>query len=75
MFYLSYGTSFIDGAAAFRVPWGLQAVPGIILFAAMIFLPESPRWLARNNKWEEAKSVLALGKLTINLLNINTDEF
>ncbi|TVY88902.1 MFS glucose transporter [Lachnellula willkommii] len=60
MFYISYGCSFIDGTAAFRVPWGLQMVPAIILFGAMLFLPESPRWLAKKDRWEEAVEVLAL---------------
>ncbi|TVY37156.1 MFS glucose transporter [Lachnellula subtilissima] len=60
MFYISYGCSFIDGTAAFRVPWGLQMIPAIILFGAMLFLPESPRWLAKKDRWEEAVHVLAL---------------
>jgi MFS family permease len=45
MFYVSYGCSYIHGTAAFRVPWGLQMLPAIFLFLAMMFLPESPRWL------------------------------
>ncbi|KAL3423376.1 high-affinity glucose transporter [Phlyctema vagabunda] len=60
MFYISYGSSFIDGTAAFRVPWGLQMIPAIFLFIAMLFLPESPRWLARKDRWEDAIRVLAL---------------
>ncbi|CZR57204.1 probable high-affinity glucose transporter [Phialocephala subalpina] len=60
MFYISYGCSFINGTGAFRVPWGLQMVPAIFLFGAMTFLPESPRWLARKDRWEEAVQVLAL---------------
>lgn len=32
MFYISYGTSFINGVAAFRLPWGLQMLPAIFLF-------------------------------------------
>ncbi|EHY57886.1 high affinity glucose transporter [Exophiala dermatitidis] len=60
MFYISYGCSFIDGNAAFRVPWGLQMIPAIILFFGLFFLPESPRWLARNDRWEECHGVLAL---------------
>lgn len=43
MFYISYGSSYIDGAAAFRVPWGLQMIPAIFLFFALFLLPESPR--------------------------------
>jgi MFS family permease len=40
--------------------WGLQMIPAIFLFGAMLFLPESPRWLARKDRWEEAVQVLAL---------------
>jgi hypothetical protein len=64
---VSYGCSFIGGqnfndysTAAFRVPWGIQMIPAIGLFFAMIFLPESPRWLARKDRWEECHSVLTL---------------
>jgi len=61
MFYISYGSSYIDGTAAFRLPWGLQMLPAIFLFAAMLLLPESPRWLAKQDRWEDAVNVLTLG--------------
>ncbi|KAF2087305.1 sugar transporter [Saccharata proteae CBS 121410] len=60
MFYISYGCSYISGTGAFRVPWALQAIPAILLFFGMMFLPESPRWLARKDRWEEAEQVLIL---------------
>ena len=60
MFYVSYGCSFINGVAAFRIPWGLQMIPAIILFIGLWFLPESPRWLAKKDRWEECHDVLAL---------------
>ncbi|PYH96578.1 sugar transporter [Aspergillus ellipticus CBS 707.79] len=60
MFYVSYGCSFIKGTAAFRVPWGLQMIPAILLFLGLLMLPESPRWLARNDRWEECHAVLTL---------------
>jgi MFS family permease len=60
MFYISYGCSFITGTASFRVPWALQMIPAILLFIGMMFLPESPRWLARKDRWEECKDVLVL---------------
>lgn len=35
-------------------------VPAIGLFFGMIFLPESPRWLARQDRWDDAHAVLTL---------------
>src|ERR1700712_819037 len=35
-------------------------IPAIGLFFGMMFLPESPRWLARKDRWEEGLDVLAL---------------
>lgn len=35
-------------------------IPAILLFIGLIFLPESPRWLARKERWDDAHSVLAL---------------
>ncbi|KAF2266534.1 high affinity glucose transporter [Lojkania enalia] len=60
MFYISYGCSYIQGNAAFRIPWGLQMIPAILLFVGLIFLPESPRWLAKHDQWERCHDVLAL---------------
>jgi MFS transporter, SP family, galactose:H+ symporter len=37
---------------------GLAAVPGAILFLAMLFLPETPRWYAQRAHFELARSVL-----------------
>ncbi|KAI9840397.1 MAG: hypothetical protein M1837_001655 [Sclerophora amabilis] len=63
MFYISYGCNYInngEGTASFRVPWGLQMIPAILLFFGLIFLPESPRWLARKDRWDESHAVLTL---------------
>ncbi|KAH8896173.1 major facilitator superfamily transporter glucose [Thozetella sp. PMI_491] len=67
MFYISYACSFIGGdpsigtnPAAFRLPWALQMIPAIVLFIGMMFLPESPRWLARHGRWDECQEVLTL---------------
>jgi formylglycine-generating enzyme required for sulfatase activity len=35
-------------------------IPAILLFFGMMFLPESPRWLARKERWEECMQVLVL---------------
>lgn len=54
LYYISYGASFVGGqdsdnysTTVFRLPWGLQMLPAVILFFAMMFLPESPRWLGK----------------------------
>lgn len=60
MYYISYGCTFLTGAQAFRIPWALQMIPAIILVIGLVFLPESPRWLARNDRWEETQAVLTL---------------
>ncbi|KAK3346957.1 general substrate transporter [Lasiosphaeria hispida] len=60
MFFICYGCSFMQGTAAFRVPWGVQAIPAALLWLGLIFLPESPRWLAKKDRWEETKDVLTL---------------
>ncbi len=42
MFFICYGSSFINGSAAFRLPWGLQMIPAILLGFGLIFLPDRP---------------------------------
>ncbi|KKO96434.1 hypothetical protein THAR02_11465 [Trichoderma harzianum] len=60
MYLISYGCSVsIHRPAAFRIAWGLQAVPGAVLFASLFFFPESPRWLASKDRWEECHDILA----------------
>ena len=66
-YFVQYGASFIDGGpenghqstAAFRVPWGLQAVPALVLYVGLAWMPHSPRWLGSQDRWEEAIIVLA----------------
>lgn len=60
MFLVAYGCTSVAGPAAFRIAWGVQAIPGLVLFVALLFFPESPRWLAGQERWEECLSVLAL---------------
>jgi sugar porter (SP) family MFS transporter len=59
MFYIGYGCSFIPGPASFRTAWGIQMVPGFLLFLGTLVLPESPRWLANKDRWEEAIQIIA----------------
>ncbi|KAF5354221.1 hypothetical protein D9756_006878 [Leucocoprinus leucothites] len=58
-YFIQFGCSYIDGVASFRIPWGLQMIPAIILSLGMLFFPESPRWLFDKGREEEALQVLA----------------
>jgi MFS family permease len=66
-YFIQYGASWVGGGpnnpnqptSAFRIPWGIQIIPAVILFFGMYFLPKSPRWLASKDRWEEAIQVMA----------------
>ncbi|TEB26103.1 glucose transporter [Coprinellus micaceus] len=58
-YFIQFGCSYIDGVASFRIPWGLQMIPAIVLSLGMLFFPESPRWLFDHGKEDEALQVLA----------------
>lgn len=60
MYFICYGCSFIDSESSFRIPWGVQMVPAALLGSALFILPESPRWLAKQDRWEESLEVLTL---------------
>ncbi|BDD59075.1 hypothetical protein MAP00_004313 [Monascus purpureus] len=60
MYLIAYGCiKGVHSSASFRICWGIQGVPGLILLAALFFFPESPRWLAGKERWEECLDVLA----------------
>ncbi|CAN6595064.1 high-affinity hexose transporter Hxt7p [Trichomonascus vanleenenianus] len=59
MFYISFGCAQINGVGSFRLAWGIQIIPGLILFLGVCFLAESPRWLASKDRWEEAIDIIA----------------
>ncbi|TCD64631.1 hypothetical protein EIP91_003833 [Steccherinum ochraceum] len=58
-YFIQFGCSYINGVASFRIPWGLQMIPAIVLSFGMLFFPESPRWLIDHDREEEALTVLA----------------
>lgn len=55
------GLSFIDGgrsAFRWRFPIAFQIIFLLVLFAVVWFLPESPRWLVKVNREQEARYIL-----------------
>lgn len=47
-----------NGAEAWRWMFGLGAIPSGLFFLGVLYLPESPRWLIKAGKEEQAKKVL-----------------
>ncbi|KAF2673372.1 high affinity glucose transporter [Microthyrium microscopicum] len=66
-YFIQFGAAHVGGgpkdvnqpASAFRIPWGIQAVPAAILSLGLFMFPRSPRWLASKDRWDEALVVLA----------------
>lgn len=58
--WLGYGTLHCKDTSQiqWRVPIGMQLVPSVLLFVGMFFLPESPRFLVAQEKYEEAHDLL-----------------
>ncbi|MCP3028964.1 sugar porter family MFS transporter [Halobacillus sp. A5] len=56
---------------AWRMMLGMAAVPALILYFGMLRLPESPRFLIKNNKLDEARKVL--GYLRSNKKEIDSE--
>jgi len=64
-FWIDYGTNYIGGTgasqsdAAWLVPICLQLFPALVLFAGILFMPFSPRWLVHHGRETEARRLLA----------------
>ncbi|MEO5603029.1 MAG: sugar porter family MFS transporter [Cyclobacteriaceae bacterium] len=60
--YLLFGIS----DEAWRWMLGIQAFPALIFFVMVFFIPESPRWLVKNEQNAEAEKVLsAIGEVNV----------
>ncbi len=46
------------GCASWRWMFMSQAIPALVFLAALFFVPESPRWLAMHNRYDEARAIL-----------------
>lgn len=53
-FWITYGTQYMTGEWAWRLPFLLQLIPGLVLGMGILFLPFSPRWLISKGREKEA---------------------
>ena len=60
-FWINYGSLLhLHGDTTYIVPLCMQALPAVLLLGSQFFCNESPRWLARKDRWEDATSTLSL---------------
>ncbi|KAL8736717.1 MAG: hypothetical protein Q9166_000083 [cf. Caloplaca sp. 2 TL-2023] len=60
-YWITYGTRYMGGEWAWRLPFLLQMIPSTVLGLGILFLPFSPRWLA--SKGRDGEALQSLGKL------------
>ncbi|KAM5342291.1 hypothetical protein ACJ41O_013257 [Fusarium nematophilum] len=58
-YWIDYGASYGSADLVWRFPIAFQVVFGLVLCIAMIWLPESPRWLLTHERYEDAEKVIA----------------
>ena len=64
------GTSQLEDHWAYSIPFALQWFWIIIIIPGMFFVPESPWWLVRQGRFEDARNVL--GRLAGDKVNIDS---
>jgi len=52
----------LGGAHVWRWMLAVAAIPAILLFAGLFFLPESPRWFAVKGRFDDVRRVLGLSR-------------
>ncbi|RSM16182.1 hypothetical protein CDV31_004645 [Fusarium ambrosium] len=63
-YWVDYGFYFLSGSVRWRFPVSFQSFFTIIVMIGLLYLPDSPRWLAMQGRVDEARQVTArlLGK-------------
>jgi len=65
--YTAFGTGNISSTWAWRIPSIIQAFPSLFQFLFLFFVPESPRWLIKQDRGAEALKNLAKCKSVVTM--------
>jgi sugar porter (SP) family MFS transporter len=57
-YWLDFGFKYVSSSASWRLPIAFQVVLALMVCSVILDLPESPRWLMRKNRPEEARRTL-----------------
>jgi hypothetical protein len=58
-YWLDFAFFFVPGQASWRFPIAFQIIFSVVLMACVMPLPESPRWLIKKGRDQEARQVFA----------------
>ncbi|KAI1497724.1 general substrate transporter [Biscogniauxia marginata] len=58
-YWIDYGASYGSEDLAWRFPIAFQIIFGFVVCISMVFLPESPRWLLTQERYEDANKVIS----------------
>ena len=65
---MSYATGYVFAFGGhWRLMFGIGIIPAIMLFAGLLFVPESPRWLIANNEEDKARRILQITRANDNV--------
>lgn len=60
---ISYLVAYaLSSSGNWRWMFGIAVIPSLLLIIGMVFAPDSPRWLARRGRYEDALAVLSLSR-------------
>ncbi|ANB11934.1 glucose-inactivated glycerol proton symporter STL1 [Sugiyamaella lignohabitans] len=59
-YWIDFGCSYINSSASWRVPFAVQLILPLISGTLIFFLPESPHWLIKVGRVDEARSIMSL---------------
>ncbi|KAK6363009.1 hypothetical protein TWF730_000458 [Orbilia blumenaviensis] len=57
--YIANRTISVDTKTQWIIPLALQLLPGVLLLCGIFWCPETPRWYAKHERWEDASNTLS----------------